>query len=73
VNKRTLAIVVWLLLAAGCFIMGGLSLAGVVSRADLNGRFIFGIGWFLIGAGWIGRYYLAKKNWRRESDESRGS
>ncbi len=72
-NKRRLTTVVWVLLAAGCFIMGGLSLAGIVSTAEGNERFLFGIGWILIGVGWLGRYYIAKKKWQRDADEDRGS
>lgn len=70
-DKRKVATIVWILLAAACFVMGGLSLSGVVSRTDPNGRVIFGIGWVLIGVGWIGRYYVAKKRWQRDADERR--
>ena len=70
-NRRGVATVLWICLATGCFIMAGLSAAGVVSRAEPNGRVIFGIGWTLIGIGWLGRYYFARKKWRGDDEENR--
>lgn len=72
-NKRRLAAMAWIVLAMACFIMGFLSLAGVVSRADTNERLVFGIGWILIGAGWLARYFFAKRKWERQTEEDRGS
>lgn len=51
--------------------MGALSLAGVFNRTQPGGRYVFGVGWLLIGAGWIARYRLAERNWRREREEHR--
>lgn len=72
-DKRRVATIFWIALAVACFVMGFLSLTGVVSRTDTTGRLLFGIGWILIGVGWLGRYFLAKKKWQRESEEARGA
>lgn len=70
-DKKKLASIAWVLVAAGCLVMGLLTLAGVFRRPDPNGRIIFGFGWILIGAAWLGRYYFAKRKWTRDADEDR--
>jgi protein-S-isoprenylcysteine O-methyltransferase Ste14 len=69
-DKRRLAAIVWVALAVACFVMGVLSFSGVISNTDEKGRVIFGFGWVLIGIGWLGRYWIARKKWQRESEEN---
>jgi hypothetical protein len=58
-----------LFLAAACIVMGVLSWSGVISSDVPNGRLIFGIGWILIGVGWLVRYYLGRSQKGGERSE----
>jgi hypothetical protein len=61
-DKHRFGFYVRVFLAAGCFVMGLLSLAGVFSTDVANRRLIFGAGWILIGAGWLVRCYIGWKH-----------
>jgi len=53
--------IVRVVLGAGCLVMGVLSLSGLFVRGGPNERWIIGIAWIVIGAGWLGRCYVTKK------------
>jgi len=65
-DKHRFGLYVRLVLAAGCVVMGILSFAGAFSNDVGNRRLIFGVGWTLIGAGWLFRCYIG---WRKQSGE----
>ena len=65
--------IVRIILGVGCLVMGVLSLSGYFVCGGPNERWIVGIGWILIGAGWLGRWYIAKRRSRPGSGERRGS
>jgi len=53
--------IVRMILGVGCLIMGVLTLAGLFMRNDPSDRWIVGIGWLLIGGGWLIRCYIGKR------------
>jgi hypothetical protein len=59
-NKSRLGTVVRVTVAAACIVMAVLSGTGLVSSNVPNGRLIFGIGWLVVGAGWLARYFLGR-------------
>ena len=67
-DRQRFGLYVRVILAAGCFVMGMLSFAGVFSTDVANGRLIFGAGWTLIGAGWLVRCYIG---WKQQSRDRR--
>jgi len=72
-NRQRFGLYVRVILAAGCIVMGLLSLAGVFATDVANGRLIFGAGWLLIGAGWLVRCYIGWKHqpqYRKTEDDS---
>jgi len=58
VKLRGSGSVVRLVVAAACLLMGVLSLVGVFSSGSTRERWIIGVGWIVIGAGWLARCYL---------------
>jgi hypothetical protein len=65
-KKHRIGLYIRLVLAAGCIVMGFLSLAGAFPISAEREKLIFGVGWILIGAGWIFRCYLG---WRSRPDD----
>ena len=65
-DKHRFGLYVRLVLATGCVVMGVLSFAGVFSNDVPKGRLIFGVGWVLIGAGWLVRCYFG---WKKQIGE----
>jgi hypothetical protein len=72
-SRGSVKTMVRVLLGLGCFIMGGLTLSGLFLRDDPKGRWICGIGWILIGVGWLGRWYVGKKKSEQKRKEENGS
>lgn len=66
--------IVWILLAAVCFVVAALAGAGMILRSDSIGRLIYGVLWSLIGVSWLGRYFIARRReqLQRQPTESAG-
>lgn len=43
------------------FAIATICLLGIVLKNDLVGRLIFGATWSLVGTGWLGQYFHARK------------
>ena len=63
--------IVRMILGVACLIMGVLSLSGHFVRGGPNERWIIGIGWILVGAGWLGRCYIARRQTGHGSERER--
>jgi hypothetical protein len=42
-------------------LVGVIVISGLVMKNDLTGRIIIGVVWFLLGAGWLGRFFQTRK------------
>jgi len=49
------------IIAVGAFVVAAISFFGIILKNDLVGRLIFGITWSLVGVGWLGCYFNARK------------
>jgi hypothetical protein len=51
----------YLILASISMLVGVIVISGLVMKNDVTGRIIIGAVWFLVGAGWLGRFFHTRK------------
>jgi hypothetical protein len=63
-------LIVWLLLAAVSFAISVLAITGVILKNDRGGQMIWCVMWALVGASWLGRFYVERKKAQRAAAEA---
>lgn len=51
----------YLVLASISLFVGIIVITGLVMKNDLTGRIIIAAVWFLVGVGWLGRFFSARR------------
>lgn len=61
--------IVWVLLALVSFTIAFLAASGRILADDVTGRWIYGVGWTLIGTAWLARYLIEQRKARSRMDK----